>query len=144
MGISDRNEGDAIRNAIEWIREHVELRESTSAESLYDHMESQSGEQLPVIHFPFDGRRQGDFEGSGSILDYVAVAAGGRVLRVTHDLRHAPGFGTLDDHGATSQGRWTDWVAGLDKTFRLLYNSYCQLFGWRTVPWDARGMKTLH
>jgi hypothetical protein len=27
MGISDQNEGDAIRNAIEWIREHVELRD---------------------------------------------------------------------------------------------------------------------
>ena len=80
MGISDRNEGDAIRNAIEWIREHVELRESTSAESLYDHMESQSGEQLPVIYFPFDGRRRGDFTGCGSILDYVAVAGRGRVL----------------------------------------------------------------
>jgi hypothetical protein len=27
MGIPDRNEGDAIRDAIEWIREHVEFRE---------------------------------------------------------------------------------------------------------------------
>jgi hypothetical protein len=26
MSISDRKEGDAIRSAIDWIREHVELR----------------------------------------------------------------------------------------------------------------------
>jgi hypothetical protein len=35
-------------------------------------------------------------------------AESGQALRVIHELRHAPGFGRLDDHGATSQGRWTD------------------------------------
>jgi hypothetical protein len=29
MGVPDRNEEDAIRDAVEWIREHVELRESS-------------------------------------------------------------------------------------------------------------------
>ncbi len=80
MGISDRNEGDAIRDAIEWIREHVELRESTSAESLYDHMASQSGEQLCVIYVPFDGGIRGHFVDRGQIIDYAVLCGPGRVL----------------------------------------------------------------
>jgi aminoglycoside phosphotransferase (APT) family kinase protein len=35
----------------------------------------------------------------------------GRVLRTIHGLRHARGFGRLDDHGATSHRGWIDWVA---------------------------------
>lgn len=80
MGISDRNEGDAIRNAIEWVRQHVELRDSTSAESLYDHMESQSGEQLAVIYVPFDASVRGHFVDRGQIIDYAVVCGPGRVL----------------------------------------------------------------
>jgi len=80
MGISDRNEGDAIRNAVDWIREHVELRESTSAESLYDHMESQSGEQLSVIYVPFDAGIRGHFVDRGQIIDYAVLCGPGRVL----------------------------------------------------------------
>ncbi len=80
MGISDRNEGDAIRDAIEWIREHVELRESTSAESLYDHMASQSGERLCVIYVPFDAGIRGCFVDRGQIIDYAVVCGPGRVL----------------------------------------------------------------
>ena len=34
----------------------------------------------------------------------------GRMLRAIHSLRHDRGFGRLDDHGATSHGRWTDWI----------------------------------
>lgn len=80
MGISDRNQGDAIRDAIEWIRQHVELRDSTSAESLYDHMESQSGESLAVIYVPFDASVRGHFVDRGQIIDYAAVCGPGRVL----------------------------------------------------------------
>jgi len=108
MGISDGNEGDVIRDAIEWIRQHVELRESTSAESLYDHMESQSGEQLPVIYYPFDGRRQDDFQGCASILDYVAVAGRGRVLD----------FGPGDGWPSLLMARMVEEVVGVDGSAR--------------------------
>jgi aminoglycoside phosphotransferase (APT) family kinase protein len=37
----------------------------------------------------------------------------GSILRRIHDLRHEPGFGRLDDHGATSHRGWMDWVADL-------------------------------
>jgi len=69
-----------MREAIEWIRRHVELRRSGSVESLYDHMESQSGEQLPVVYVPFEGAKRGHFADRGAILDYVTVCGRGRVL----------------------------------------------------------------
>ena len=80
MGTSHQNEGDAIRDAVEWIREHVELRESNSAESLYDHMESQAAWQLPVIHRPFDARERGHVVDRGQIIDYAVLCGPGRVL----------------------------------------------------------------
>ncbi len=80
MGISDRNEGDAIRDAIEWTRRNVELRQSNSAESLYDQMDSQSGEQLAVIYVPFDAGVRGHFVDRGQIIDYAVVCGPGRVL----------------------------------------------------------------
>ncbi len=64
----------------DWIASHVALTPSSSAAALYDHMESQSGECLPVIYQPFDGRRRGHFVDRGQILDFAIAADGGRVL----------------------------------------------------------------
>lgn len=80
MPIQNREEGDVIRDAIEWIRENVALRESNSVKSLYDHMESQSGEQLAVIYVPFDASVRGHFVDRGQIIDYAVVCGPGRVL----------------------------------------------------------------
>jgi SAM-dependent methyltransferase len=65
---------------IEWIAAHLSPRPSAAVEFLYDHMESQSGEQLAVIYVPFDGRRRGHFADRGAILDYAIHAQGGRAL----------------------------------------------------------------
>jgi SAM-dependent methyltransferase len=43
-------------------------------------MESQSGEQLPVIYVPFDSSVRGHFVDRGQILDYALIAGPGRVL----------------------------------------------------------------
>lgn len=65
---------------IAWIRAHVELRETNSADALYDHMESQSGRSLPPIYVPFDGKQRGHFIDRGQILDFATSTGGGRVL----------------------------------------------------------------
>ena len=79
MGVGSRNEGDVIRGAIEWIQKNVELRQSSSAESLYDRMESQCS-ILPVIYVPFDAGVRGHFVDRGQILDYTITCGPGRVL----------------------------------------------------------------
>jgi SAM-dependent methyltransferase len=85
------NEGDVLRRAIEWIKANVELTDSNSVESLYDHMESQSGEQLPVIYVPFDAQTRGHFVDRGQIIDYAVVCGPGRVL----DLGPGDGWPSL-------------------------------------------------
>ena len=74
------DQSEVVRRAVEWIEANVGLRPTTSAEALYDQMETQSGGNLPVIDYPFDGRKRPSFAGSGSILDYTIVAGPGRVL----------------------------------------------------------------
>ncbi len=79
MGIRDRKEGDVIREAIKWIETNIELRPSSSAEALYDQMESQCS-ILPVIYLPFDPANRGHFVDRGQIIDYALTCGPGRVL----------------------------------------------------------------
>jgi ubiquinone/menaquinone biosynthesis C-methylase UbiE len=71
-----------MAGAIEWILENLELEESDPVAAIYDRTESQSGECLPVIYRPFDGRQRMHFVDRGQILDYAATSGrnGGRVL----------------------------------------------------------------
>ena len=71
---------EVVRRAVEWIEANVEVRQSTSAEVLYDHMESQSAWQLAVIYVPFDTANRGHFVDRGQILDYALLCGPGRVL----------------------------------------------------------------
>ena len=67
---------------IEWMLANMEFEQSDPVATLYDKMESQSGECLPVIYKPFDGRQRMHFVDRGQILDFAATAGrdGGRVL----------------------------------------------------------------
>ncbi len=80
MPTQNGEEGDIVRDAIEWIRQNVGLGESSSVESLYDHMESQSGEQLCVIYVPFEATNRGHFVDRAQIIDYAVLCGSGRVL----------------------------------------------------------------
>jgi ubiquinone/menaquinone biosynthesis C-methylase UbiE len=68
------------RGLVDWIAANVTLRAADSAEAMYDQMESQSGEQLPVIYVRFDSRNRGHFTDRGQVLDFAGHAGGGRVL----------------------------------------------------------------
>jgi ubiquinone/menaquinone biosynthesis C-methylase UbiE len=65
---------------IQWLWKNIELTESNSVESIYDHMDSQSSEMLMVIYQPFDGSLKSHFSGRGQILDYAITVGGGRIL----------------------------------------------------------------
>ena len=67
-------------HVIDWILVNVELRQSSPVVAIYDRMESQSGESLPVIYEPFDGRWRSHFLGRGQILDYAVSVGDGRIL----------------------------------------------------------------
>jgi SAM-dependent methyltransferase len=70
---------EVVRRAIEWIKANVEPRPTSSAEALYDQMESQC-DTLAVIYVPFDVSNRGHFVDRGQILDYAITCGPGRVL----------------------------------------------------------------
>jgi len=76
------NEGEEMKpqDAVDWIKGNVKMRESNPVEFLYDRMESQSGECLPVIYLSFDGTKRGHFADRGQILGFAAVVGAGRIL----------------------------------------------------------------
>lgn len=67
-------------NPLEWLKANLALEQSGSVEFIYDYMESQSCQSLPVIYTPFDGRNRMHFVDQAQILDFALVAGPGRVL----------------------------------------------------------------
>ncbi len=71
---------DPAGEAIRWIRDNLDLKQSSPVEFIYDQTESQSGRSLAVIYQPFDPTKRGHFVDRGQILDFALHAGGGRVL----------------------------------------------------------------
>ena len=69
-------------DALAWLQANLDWARTDSAAFLYEHMESQSGQCLPVIYVPFDGRRRDHVIDRGQILDFALSLAveGRRVL----------------------------------------------------------------
>ena len=65
---------------IDWITDRFDLTTSTSAADLYDRMESQSYERLPIVYEPFDASKRPHFRDRAQILDFRSVLGGGRIL----------------------------------------------------------------
>jgi SAM-dependent methyltransferase len=63
-------------DAIEWIVAELRPRECTSAEFIYDDMESQSGRSLPVVYRPFDPGDRSHWRDRGAILDFLLSVRG--------------------------------------------------------------------
>ena len=76
----DAKNAKPASGAIRWMLDNLDMRESSSMDFIFDHMESQSGKGLSVIYLPFDARKRGHFVDRGQILDYALHADGGRVL----------------------------------------------------------------
>jgi SAM-dependent methyltransferase len=65
---------------VSWVLANLEVRQTTSWQFLYDHMDSQSGRSLEIIYQPFRPADRGHFAGRGAILDFALHAGGGGVL----------------------------------------------------------------
>ena len=65
---------------IDWVTNRFDLTTSTSAVELYDRMESQSYERLPIVYEPFDASKRPHFRDRAQILDFRSVLGGGRTL----------------------------------------------------------------
>jgi SAM-dependent methyltransferase len=87
-----------------WIIEHLAPETTTSADLLYERMESQSGASLPVIYRPIDPMRVGDWhdealcaafayamEGADRVLD-LGPGDGWPSLRIAHTVGEVVGI----------------------------------------------------
>lgn len=65
-----------------WIIQELAPEKRTSADLLYEHMDSQSGRCLPIIYQPFDATNRGHWRDRGAALDFVLAtrSEGKRVL----------------------------------------------------------------
>lgn len=59
-----------------WIGEELKPKPVTSAELLYDLMDSQAGYQLPLIHIPFDAGNRYHWADRGAMFDYLLSVDG--------------------------------------------------------------------
>ena len=63
-----------------WIETELKPRNCSSAELIYDDMESQSFRQLPLIYLPFDASRRSHWHDRGSAFDFMHATSRGRLL----------------------------------------------------------------
>jgi SAM-dependent methyltransferase len=74
---------------LEWINSYLQPERCTSDKFIYDDMDSQSGQSLPIIYQPFDGSQRGHWRDRGSLFDFLyAVQGEGKKL-----LDFGPGDG---------------------------------------------------
>ena len=95
-------------SALKWMEENLDLRESDASASLYDHMESQSGEQLAYVYRTFNGRIRSHFRDRGQILDFGLSVGKGRILD----------FGPGDGWPSLSMAGMVEEVVGVDGSAR--------------------------
>jgi len=65
---------------IQWTLDNINLKKCSSAEFIYDHMESQSVKCLPVIYQPFYAENPAHFADRARILDFLCSVGNGRIL----------------------------------------------------------------
>lgn len=71
---------DPGASLLSWLEHQIEWRPTNAADAWYEHMASQSGECLPLIYQPFDGRQRMHFVDRAQILDYALTLGDGRLL----------------------------------------------------------------
>jgi len=65
---------------IQWTQDNIELKKCSSAEFIYNHMESQSEKCLPIIYQPFDAKNPVHFADRARILDFQFSVGNGKIL----------------------------------------------------------------
>jgi len=81
-------------DCVAWIIDNLAPKQVEAAEFIYDLMESQSGQCLPVVYQPFDARNDDHFADRGWALDYVkSLGLGCRPAPAGRVLDFGPGDG---------------------------------------------------
>ncbi len=93
---------------IEWILDNIELKKCSSAEFVYNHMESQSEKCLPIIYKIFDAKDPVHFADRARILDFQCSVGNGRILD----------FGPGDGWPALCIAPFVKEVIGVEGSFR--------------------------
>jgi SAM-dependent methyltransferase len=95
---------------VHWIEQNLPITSCTSDVFIYDDMESQSGQSLPVIYKPFDANQASHWQDRGQILDYLC-ATDGREKRLLD-------FGPGDGWPSLGIAPFTKEVIGVDASMK--------------------------
>ncbi len=97
-----------------WLEERLDFQPATSAQFIYDRMESQSSRGLAIIYEPFQAGKKSHFVDRGQILDFAASVGRGRILD----------FGPGDGWPALLLAPGVEQVVGVDGSARRV--AVCQ------------------
>ncbi len=67
-------------NIFDWLKQNIDFQECDSTALMYDYMESQSNELLPIIYQPFDIDNLSHWRDRGYILDFHYSVGEGNIL----------------------------------------------------------------
>lgn len=69
-------------DVLAWVEQRARPEPATTAELIYEHLDSQSGRSLPIIYLPFDAANRSHWHDRGEIFDYLRATRGegGRLL----------------------------------------------------------------
>lgn len=93
---------------LHWLKTTLPLQQCDSTQSIYDHMESQSGRWLPIIYQPFDINKRSHWADRGAIWDFYHTVGDGAILD----------FGPGDGWPALLLAPLVDRVVGVDASLR--------------------------
>ncbi len=95
---------------VHWIERNLPITSCTSDVFIYDDMESQSEQSLPVIYKPFDANQASHWQDRGQILDYL-LAINGRGKRLLD-------FGPGDGWPSLGIAPFAEEVIGIDASMK--------------------------
>jgi SAM-dependent methyltransferase len=97
-------------NIFDWIKKEFEPASCSSAELIYDKMESQSDFCLPLIYKPFDINNRAHWRDRGWAFDFLYATGGGKLLD----------FGPGDGWPTLIVAPFAEKVVGLDVSLRRI------------------------
>ena len=108
-GISFRRAGWIV-DVLEWIRETLKPVPCTSEELVYNDMDSQSEQSLPVVYQPFDPNKRSHWDDRGHILDYLLSTEG--------EEKRLLDFGPGDGWPSLGVAPFAEEAVGVDASLR--------------------------
>ncbi len=99
-------------NIFNWIEENLDPIDCTSEDFIYNEMESQSGNSLPIIYQPFDGRKVSHWIDRGLLYDFLYSTEG--------ENKNLLDFGPGDGWPSLIVAPYAKEVVGIDSSTRRI------------------------